>query len=481
MKIDVYNHRLHSTKSIASQNVWSYVPTHSEDFVCLPACDLSLSETDQRIGDYIVLRTIAEGHFSKVKECRRVAGEVCIPEAGAAAGPTDRKGYHMKYAIKVIMKEEVYNVAALLRIEQELNSLSTLGSHKNIVKYYGCLHASKGLYMVTELMPGDLFAFIEEYQSTLNENIIAVVLGHILDGMLHMASHSIVHRDLKPENVLVNVTGRELVVKLCDFGLSKRVSKEESLIKEFSGSPGFFAPESLISKAFCPYKADIFSFGAIALEMLTSHTFFNNKWMAAYKVIYSDNAPDFSRAIRVAIEEGVGEIRRKYNVAISDFAQNILNINPSIRSTLEKLRGCRWIGMSNGPAAKDTLLGLMPTRKQLTELSTHLPVVAPKISAPVLKDEAGMNEALRSILGEEEGECQEGGEDDSPETADDAAGVLPEVKARPAHERPVTPLLKGSVSADPLPTAASKGKLAQLGKVMPKSKYNLRKALSGLA
>jgi len=448
--------------------------------VHLPACDLLLNETEQHIGDYLVLRTIAEGHFSQVKECRKKASEAATPpEAGSAVGAKGKKEYRIKYAIKVIMKEEVYNIAALLRIEQELNSLATLGSHKNIVKYYGCLHAAKGLYIVTELMPGDLFCFIEEYQLTLNENIIAVVLGHILDGMLHMASHLIAHRDLKPENILVSVTGRELVVKLCDFGLSKRTSNEGELIKEFSGSPGFFAPESLTSKAFCPYKADIFSFGCIALEMLTSHAFFNNKWMAAYKVIYSDNAPDFSRAIRVAIDDGLGEIRRKYNVAISDFVQNVLNINPTIRSSLEKLRGCRWIGMSNGPAAKDALLGLMPSRKQLVELSPHLPLAGQsRTSAPrAAADEAAVREALRSVLGEDEE-----GEEGSPETIEDAVDALPELRADAScPERPDTPLKLSSASADPLPLVnASMGKRIQLGKVMPKGKYNLRKALASV-
>jgi hypothetical protein len=51
---------------------------------------------------------------------------------------------------------------------------------------------------------------------------------------------------------------------------------------------GFFAPEVLLQSVFCVIKAEVFSLGCIALEMLLTHTHFNDcKRMTAYIHIYT--------------------------------------------------------------------------------------------------------------------------------------------------------------------------------------------------
>ena len=80
--------------------------------------------------------------------------------------------------------------------------------------------------------------------------------------------------DIKPENILVGYHGNGLQLKICDFGLSSIMPANNSILTEFCGSPGFFAPEVYMQKRFCGFKADIFSLGCIALEMMVPQLFF---------------------------------------------------------------------------------------------------------------------------------------------------------------------------------------------------------------
>ncbi|MGH9843333.1 MAG: protein kinase domain-containing protein, partial [Blastocatellia bacterium] len=103
---------------------------------------------------------------------------------------------------------------------------------------------------------------------------IAQQIGHAL-----AAAHGkgVCHRDLKPENVMIEQPGREAEqVKLIDFGVAR---VDDSLVATsaertwVAGTPPYMAPEQLRGQP--TFKSDIYSFGALAYEMLTGRTPFN--------------------------------------------------------------------------------------------------------------------------------------------------------------------------------------------------------------
>eukprot|EP00286_Rhodomonas_abbreviata_P012586 CAMPEP_0181320426 /NCGR_PEP_ID=MMETSP1101-20121128/18119_1 /TAXON_ID=46948 /ORGANISM="Rhodomonas abbreviata, Strain Caron Lab Isolate" /LENGTH=902 /DNA_ID=CAMNT_0023428133 /DNA_START=268 /DNA_END=2974 /DNA_ORIENTATION=+ len=138
-------------------------------------------------------------------------------------------------------------------------------NHSGVVQLMGICMNIPELYLVTELVVGgsleDLL-HIEKRKLT-SQELLSIAM-QIADAMqfLHMAN--IVHRDLKPSNCLIDHNG---VVKLCDFGLA-RVMTKELQPPQRAGTPVYLAPEAL-QGAPTTHKVDIYSFAVICWEMLT--------------------------------------------------------------------------------------------------------------------------------------------------------------------------------------------------------------------
>jgi formylglycine-generating enzyme required for sulfatase activity/serine/threonine protein kinase len=99
----------------------------------------------------------------------------------------------------------------------------------------------------------------------------------ILEGIAFLHEHKVVHRDLKPSNILVVDRQGEIIPKITDFGLSKQAEadgKASRFTNSFAGGTlQYSSPEQLKG---LPLKlnTDLWSFGAIAYEILTGKTLF---------------------------------------------------------------------------------------------------------------------------------------------------------------------------------------------------------------
>ena len=80
----------------------------------------------------------------------------------------------------------------------------------------------------------------------------------------------VVHLDVKPENVLVTDGEDGPTVQLADFGLSERIKPGEKL-SGFAGTENYAAPEVMLDQDY-DEKADMFSFGVLASQLLTSRS-----------------------------------------------------------------------------------------------------------------------------------------------------------------------------------------------------------------
>ncbi len=93
------------------------------------------------------------------------------------------------------------------------------------------------------------------------------ILDQLLDALGYAHAMGVIHRDVKPDNVVVSDDGR---VKLADFGVAHLSQLDVYGDKVIVGTPGYMSPEQIRAEPVDP-RADIFSLGAVAYEMLTLH------------------------------------------------------------------------------------------------------------------------------------------------------------------------------------------------------------------
>lgn len=96
------------------------------------------------------------------------------------------------------------------------------------------------------------------------------LLRDVLDALHHAHQRGIVHRDIKPDNVMVS--GRHALV--ADFGVAKALTEaaERSVVDTAGtaiGTPAYMAPEQAAADPGIDHRADIYSVGVLAYEMLT--------------------------------------------------------------------------------------------------------------------------------------------------------------------------------------------------------------------
>jgi serine/threonine protein kinase len=105
--------------------------------------------------------------------------------------------------------------------------------HKNIVRYFGSEIDKTHLYIFQEWVAGGSLTGLLSKFGPFAIAVVRSYLSQLLDGLIYLHENGIMHRDIKGSNILVSDEG---VVKVADFGASKRLPSDSMLNHTMRGS-----------------------------------------------------------------------------------------------------------------------------------------------------------------------------------------------------------------------------------------------------
>lgn len=140
-------------------------------------------------------------------------------------------------------------------------------NHPNIITIYDAGELEGASYIIMELLDGE--SLYDRRPQTLPE--ILKVARQICTALEHAHAHGIIHRDLKPENVIIT---RDGTAKLTDFGLARSMASRITIEGTIMGTVYYLPPEQALGKAI-DGRADLYSFGVMLYELVTSQLPFN--------------------------------------------------------------------------------------------------------------------------------------------------------------------------------------------------------------
>ena len=156
------------------------------------------------------------------------------------------------------------------RFTREIRLAARL-QHPNIVPLLGAGTADGLPWYTMPFVRGDsLRARLDA--GALDRSVALRVIADIARALAYAHAAGVVHRDIKPENVLIS----EGVAVVTDFGIARALSAAHTTadhtrltqLGSALGTPAYMAPEQAVGDANIDQRADLYSLGVLAYELL---------------------------------------------------------------------------------------------------------------------------------------------------------------------------------------------------------------------
>jgi serine/threonine-protein kinase len=179
--------------------------------------------------------------------------------------------HHRQVAIKVLLPELAATIGPD-RFLREIDIAAAL-THPHILPVHDSGEADGFLYYVMPYIEGQSLKARLAAEGELPIEDAVRIVTEVVDALAHAHEHGVVHRDIKPDNVMLS--GRHALVM--DFGVAKAVSEasepgELTTAGVAIGTPTYMSPEQAVAASHIDHRADIYSVGVLAYELLAGRT-----------------------------------------------------------------------------------------------------------------------------------------------------------------------------------------------------------------
>jgi eukaryotic-like serine/threonine-protein kinase len=206
-------------------------------------------------------------------------------------------------ALKVLPRSLAADGDRLSRFQREAEVLAAL-NHPNIAAIYGLERSGGTTALAMELVEGDDLSDRIAH-GPLSPAEALPIAKQIAEALEAAHELGIIHRDLKPANIKVRADG---TVKVLDFGLAKALdqpgasvagtdptltSPAMTAIGMILGTAAYMSPEQAKGRA-VDKRADIWAFGVVLHEVLTSKRLFEGESVAETLGLIFSKEPDLA-------------------------------------------------------------------------------------------------------------------------------------------------------------------------------------------
>jgi len=236
--------------------------------------------------------------------------------------------------------------------------------HHNIVSSLACFIFETEVWIVMPMLVVSCADVLKaDYPNGLdNEKMLARILFDVVTGLEYLHRQNLIHRDVKCGNILLTDGG---VAQIADFGVSGSLVEvlERQNRLTVTGTPCWMAPEVAENTNPHDAKADIWSLGITAIELINGKPPYSNLTAVnAMMKILTDVAPSVDKFVK-----------KSYTKHFKNFIDACLHKQPKKRKTAKELKAM--------PLFKNTILhkelaqilgisdGKNPYEKEISHLS----------------------------------------------------------------------------------------------------------------
>ena len=202
------------------------------------------------INDYEFQKSIGHGKYSEVYLCYN---------------KHTRKVGAMKQLVN-----QTFNMKLLEMFQREVEIYASM-KHFAILSFAG-VSIKPPFCILTDFMSGNSLYYRLHHEPYLEPTKLTIIALGVACGLQYMHENNIIHRDIKSLNILLDADDYP---KICDFGMSRKMPEDLSLMSHAVGTLRWNAPEIIRYEKY-NQKIDVYSYGMILWELLTRQVPFSS-------------------------------------------------------------------------------------------------------------------------------------------------------------------------------------------------------------
>jgi serine/threonine protein kinase len=209
-----------------------------------------------------------------------------------------------------VLKHEYTTVLGPTRFLREIRLLTQL-HHPGILPLLDSGHTETLFYFVMPLVEGETLQARLKREPQLTLEVVRQVVSQVAAALDYAHDAGIVHRDIKPSNLFL--CGDQVLV--ADFGIAKDLAppEEESATSTglIVGTALYMSPEQADGNLLPDRRADVYSLGCVAYQMITGEPPFTGPTPRAVLARHRSMPTPSARVVRPDLPRGVDAVIHK--------------------------------------------------------------------------------------------------------------------------------------------------------------------------